>query len=140
MYISALDYELKSRLKFPIKMLYFVERSIERCASNSISRDNEQPLACCCNLYSNFKLLGRTPSKFRPYEHFFYTFIPNNFEPLRKHIFLDVKVNTLQFWSHDGIQIFTTSDIVLDLLIGRHLILFLPKNFFPEISWDFIFI
>ena len=138
MYISALDYELKSRLKFPIKMLYFVERSIERCAS-SISRDNEQPLACCCYLYSNFELLGRTPSKFRSSEQFSYTFIPNNFEPLRKHIFLDVKVNTLQFWSRDGIQIFS-SDIVLDLLIGRHLILFLPKNFFPEISWDYIFI
>ena len=116
MYISASDYELKSHLKFPIKMLYFVERSIERCTSNSISRDNEQPLACCCNLYSNFELMGRTPSKFRPSELFFYTFIPNNFEPLRKHIFLDLKVNTLQFWSHDGIRIFTTSDIVLDLL------------------------
>ena len=82
MYISTSDYELKSHLKFPIKMLYSVERSIERCASNSISRDNEQLLAGYCYLYSNFELLGRTPSKFRPSEHFFYTFIPNNFEPL----------------------------------------------------------
>ena len=139
MYMFASDYELKSHLKFPIKMLYLDERSIERCASNSISHDNENPLACCCYLYSNFKLLGRTPSKFRPSEHFFYTFIPNNFEPVRKHIFLDVKVNTLHFWSRDGIQIFT-GDLVLDLLIGRHLILFLSKNFFLEISWDFIFI
>ena len=137
MYMSASNYELKSHLKFPIKMLYPVERSIERYASNSISRDNENPLACCCYLYSNLELLVNTPSKFHHSEHFYYTFIPNNFEPLRKHIFLDVKVNTLQFWSCDGIQIFT-GDLVLDLLIGRCLILFLPQNFFPEISWDFI--
>ena len=120
-------------------MLHPVERSIKRCASNTISRDNENPLACCCLLYSNFELLGRTPSKFWPSEQFTYTFIPNNFEPLRRHIFLDVKVNTLQFWSRDGIQIFT-SDLVIDLLIDRHLILFLPQIFFLEISWDFIFI
>ena len=81
-----------------------------------------------------FRASGKDPSKFRPSEQFFYTFIPNNFEPLRKHIFMDVKVNTL----YSGIQILT-SDIILDLLIGRHLILFLPKNFFPEICWDFIF-
>ena len=125
-------------MKFSLKMLYPVQTSRERCASNNISRDNENPFAYCSFLYSNFKLLGRTPPKFRPSEQFSYTFIPNNFEPLRKHIFLDVKVNTLQFWSCDGIQIFT-SYLVLDLLIGQHLILFLPKNLFPEISWDFIF-
>ena len=68
-------------------MLHSVERSIERCASNNISRDNENPVTCCCFLYSNFELLGRTPSKFRPSEQFSYTFIPNNFQPLRKHLF-----------------------------------------------------
>ena len=126
-------------MKFSLKMLYPVQTSRERCASNNLSRDNENALACCCFLYSNFELLGRTPSKFRPSEQFSYIFIPNNFEPLRKHIFLDVKVNALWFWSCDGIQIFT-SDLVLDLLIGRHLILVLPKNLFPEIRWGFIFI
>ena len=35
------------------------------------------------------------PSKFRPSVQFSYTLIPNNFEPVRKHIFLDMKVNTL---------------------------------------------
>ena len=54
----------------------------------TISHVTMKPSACCCLLYSNFELLGRTPSKFGPSEQFFYTFIPSNFEPLRKHLFL----------------------------------------------------
>ena len=87
-------------------MLYTVETSRES-SSDNISRDNEGFTVSCWLLYFSFELLGRIPSKFHPSEQFCYTFIPNNFKLLRKHIFLDVKVNTLQFWSHDGIEIFT---------------------------------
>ena len=76
--------------------------------------------------------MGRIPSKFRPTELFSYTFIPNNLEALRKNICLDVRVNTLQFWSCDGIQIFTV-DLVSDLLIGRHMIIF-----FAEIAYGIL--
>ena len=115
-----------------------MERSKERCAFNNISCDNETFLLVAA-FYTPVSTFGKDPFKIRPSEQFFYTFIQNKFEPLRKHIFLDVKVNTLYFWSRDGIQIFTI-DLVLDLLIGQHLILFLPQNFFFEISRDFIFV
>ena len=41
--MSAADYERKSHLKYEIfiKMLYPVQTSRARCASNNISRDNE---------------------------------------------------------------------------------------------------
>ena len=38
------------------------------------------------------------------------------------------KISMLYFWSRDGIQIFSL-DLVLDLLIGRHLILPFPQTY-----------
>ena len=116
-------------------MLPSFQTSRGRCVFNNSSHDNGVSLNCCRLLYSNLELLGRTPLKFRPSEKFSYTFILNNFKPLRKQIFLELKVNSKHpvIWSRDGIQVFTI-DLVLDLLIGRHLILFLPKNLYPEIS------
>ena len=111
-------------------MLYPVKRRIERCASNSISCDNETLLFVA--IYTPISSFWEGPLQNSVPLSIFSTHL-NDFEPLRKHIFLGVKVNTLQFWSRDGIQIFT-GDLVLDLLIGRHLILFSSKNFFPEIS------
>ena len=74
-------------------MLYPVQTSRERCASNNISHDNENPLAWCCFLYSDF---WEGPIQISvPLSNF-----PANLyqiiEPLRKHIFLDVKVNTFR--------------------------------------------
>ena len=37
-------------IKFSLKMLYSVQTSRERCASNNMSRDNENPLVCYCLL------------------------------------------------------------------------------------------
>ena len=76
---------------------------------NNSSCDNVVSLACCWLLYSNYELLGRTASK------------REGKDPV--------------FWSLNEIQI-STSNIVLHLLIGQHLILFLLKKLFPEISWD----
>ena len=52
---------------------------------------------------------------------------------------LDIKGNMLYFWSRDGIQIFTIY-LVLDFLIGRHLIPLFARNCSVEIAWDFIIV
>ena len=45
---------------FNLKMVYPVEKSMERCGSNSLSRDNE---TLCYLLYSSFELLRKTYSR-----------------------------------------------------------------------------
>ena len=158
-------------------MLYPVQTSKGRCASENISCDNKNCLACCCLLYSNFELLGKTL-----FSRFILFGVLHRFQHCTGHIKIrswegrgnqyiqlvkvlyckllingkqlpafplevgagsdpDIRggrgecyhpilmkvINMLWFWSRDGIQIFT-SDLVLDFLIGRHLILFFPQN------------
>ena len=83
---SASGCDQKSHLngKFALKMKYPAQTSRGRCASDHISHNNENPLARCCLLYSNFGPLGKTPSIFVMCDQFLYIFLPNNFEPLGK--------------------------------------------------------
>ena len=94
------------------------------CASDSILCDNDNSLVCSWLLYSKFGPLGKTPSKFRTCEQFLCIFIPNT--PSIWEIPKSGCKGKNMIWSCDGIQI-CTIDLVFNLLIGRHLILFPQK-------------
>ena len=90
--MPASGYELKCHLKFPIFMLYPMEGGDVLLTTSHMTMKT----FCLLLLFIlQFRASGKAPSKFRPSDQFSYTFIANNFELLRKHIFLDMKVNPL---------------------------------------------
>ena len=114
-------------MKFSLKMLYPVQASTGRCASDNLTRDDENLLLVAA-FYTPISSFWEGPLQNSvPLSNFsthLYQIISSLWDST---FFLDVKVNTLQFWSLDGIQIFTV-DLVSDLLIGWHLIPLFRRN------------